>query len=676
MSSFSKLKIGSTQINNGFAGQYYLPYSIGLLQAYVLHNSIDNKRYNFLDPIYKREEFDICIEKLKRSDIVLLSMYVWNEQITLAIAKELKKLDKDKFIIIGGPSVPDNVDGKAEKFLKNNPYLDVCIHQEGERTILKLLDEFPNINYENTPNISYLKNNKYFNNKTIPRLKSFENSPSPYLCGVFDDLIKKNPEERWLASWETNRGCPFSCTYCDWGSATNSKVARIDLDRVSRELDWFSKNKIEFIFCCDANFGMLPRDYDIALKAVENKNKYGYPKVLSVQNTKNARERAYKVQKLLADNGLSKGVTLAMQSVDSHTLKEIKRDNISIADYQELQKRFTEDGITTYTEFILGLPGDTYDSFANGVSDVISSGQHNRIQYNNLSILPNAEMARDDYIKSNNIITKSVPIVNPHGSLDEDPTDGIKEKQEIVISTRTLTKEEWIKTRLYASVSEFFYFNKILQVPIMIKSNLEKKTYRSIFEDLISLNGNKNFPIISKIISNLTKHASSITDGGYEFILEKDCLGIFWPPGELEYIKLLKDSSLKSFFDEAKNYFIKGKNKQNDEIISDCIKLNHNIMRLPFENENKILELNYNIADCYDLIKKNKEFNLKKEKSVIKIVKSDFYFDNWNDWMREVVWYGHRSGRYTCKIENALKNNQNLIDNEKSSNIIGNSYIV
>ena len=165
----------------------------------------------------------------------------------------------------------------------------------------------------------------------------------------------------------------------------------------------------------------------------------------------------------------------------------------------------------------------------------------------------------DDYIKSNNIITKSVPIVNPHGSLDEDPEDGIKEKQEIVISTRTLPKEEWIKTRLYASVSEFF-FNKILQIPIMIKSNLEKQTYRSIFEDLISLNGNKNFPIISKVISNLKKHATSITNGGYEFILEKDCLGIFWPPGELEYIKLLKDGgSFKSFFDEAKNFLLKVK---------------------------------------------------------------------------------------------------------------------
>ena len=31
----------------------------------------------------------------------------------------------------------------------------------------------------------------------------------------------------------------------------------MDLDRVYRELDWFSEHKVEFIFCCDANFGML-----------------------------------------------------------------------------------------------------------------------------------------------------------------------------------------------------------------------------------------------------------------------------------------------------------------------------------------------------------------------------------------------------------------------------------
>ena len=672
-----KFIVGSTQINNGFAGQFYLPYSIGLLQAYFIHNSIDKDKITFLNTIYKREEFETCVNKLISSDIVLFSLYVWNENITLEIAKKIKKIDKKKFIIVGGPSVPDNLDGKAEKFLRDNPFIDVCIHQEGERTILKLLDEFPNNNLLDTPNISFFKGNKFYNNKNLVRLKSFENSPSPYLCGIFDNLIKKNPQERWLASWETNRGCPFSCAYCDWGSATNSKVSRIELDRVFRELDWFSKNKVEFIFCCDANFGMLPRDYEIALKAVKNKKKYGYPKVLSVQNTKNARERAYKVQKLLADNGLSKGVTLAMQSVDPHTLKSIKRDNISIEDYKELQRRFTEDGITTYTEFILGLPGDTYESFADGVSDIIKSGQHNRIQFNNLSILPNAEMARDEYIKKHKIKTIFTPIVNPHGSLDEDPKDGIKEKQELVISTNSLSKEDWIKTRLYASVSEFFYFNKVLQIPIMFKSILEKKSYKNIFEELMALQNNKEFSTIASVIKSLRDHALSITKGNFEFILDKETLGIFWPPGELEYIKILKKNKFDQFYEECIKYFCNTGELYINNILLDCINLNKSMMRRPFEKQDEELSISYNIFDCYTLIKKNKKFSIKKSKQKLKIIKSDFVYETWDDWAREVIWYGHRSGKYTCKIIDLKKNSINKLENKESvSKIIGNSYIV
>ena len=672
-----KIIVGSTQINNGFAGQFYLPYSIGLLQAYFIHNSINKDRITFLNTIYKREEFELCVNKLSSSDIVMLSLYVWNENITLEIAKKIKKIDKKKFIIVGGPSVPDNLDGKAEKFLRDNPFIDVCIHQEGERTILKLLDEFPNNNLPDTPNISYLKDGQFYNNKNLVRLKSFENSPSPYLCGIFDNLIKENPEEKWLASWETNRGCPFSCAYCDWGSATNSKVSRIELDRVFRELDWFSKNKVEFIFCCDANFGMLPRDYEIALRAVDNKKKYGYPKVLSVQNTKNARERAYKVQKLLADNGLSKGVTLAMQSVDSHTLKSIKRDNISIEDYKELQRRFTEDGITTYTEFILGLPGDTYESFADGVSDIIKSGQHNRIQFNNLSILPNAEMARDEYIKKHKIKTVFTPIVNPHGSLDEDPKDGIKEKQELVISTNSLSKENWIKTRLYASVSEFFYFNKVLQIPIMFKSILEEKSYRNIFEELMALENNEEFPIIASVIKSLKDHASSITKGNFEFILDKETLGIFWPPGELAYIKILKNNKFDQFYQECKKIFCNTRELYINNILLDCINLNKSMMRRPFEKQNEELTLSYNIFDCYTLIKKNKKFSIKKSKQKLEIIKSDFFYETWDDWAREVIWYGHRSGKYTCKIKDFENNSTAKLENkENGSKIIGNSYIV
>ena len=647
----NKIKVGATQINNGFSGQYYLPYSIGLLYAFVKKNSSDPERYDFNSIIYKRKHLDDCFEHLKDRNVVLFSTYVWNENISLEIAKKLKKYDKSKFIIFGGPSVPDNKFGKAEAYLKKNNFIDILIHQEGERTILKLLDEYPNNKLSETHNISYFENKKYKNIPNLPRLKDFEKVPSPYLTGIFDDLIKENPKEKWLASWETNRGCPFSCTYCDWGSATNSKVARMHLDRVYAELDWFSKNKVEFIFCCDANFGMLPRDYDIALKAAENKKKYGYPHVLSVQNTKNARERAYKVQKLLADTGLSKGVTLAMQSIDMHTLKNIKRDNISIEDYQELQKRFTKDNIPTYTEFILGLPGDTYDSFAKGVSDVIDSGQHNRIQYNNLSILPNAEMADPDYLKNNKIRIVEGPIVNIHGSLDESPQDGIHERQQLVISTNTLSFKDWKKTRIYASISELIYFNKLLQIPLLVLNKIEKLEFQALFEYF--MNSPKKFEVLHRINKNFDDHATQISKGKSEFLYKDGLLDIYWPPGEFEYINLVLNDQLNNFYREIDEYFSQlCTSKFNKLIFKQSLELNQKMMRLPHNTENIKFEDKYNIFESYQSILKLGDFNFSESQpKFLKIINNDLKFKNINDWLKNVIWYGHRSGKYLCKVE-------------------------
>ena len=140
--------------------------------------------------------------------------------------------------------------------------------------------------------------------------------------------------ESWIGLWETNRGCPFRCTFCDWGSATAAKVTKFGEERLYREVDWFADKKIEYIFCCDANFGIQKRDVDIANYVAGVKKETGYPVALSVQNTKNATERAYETQKILSDAGLNKGVALSMQSVDMTTLEAIKRDNISLGTHE------------------------------------------------------------------------------------------------------------------------------------------------------------------------------------------------------------------------------------------------------------------------------------------------------------------------------------------------------
>ena len=389
-------KIGLSQINNSFSGAHYLPYAAGLMESYVLAHAKDPERYQFLKPLFRRMPVDEAAAQFHDADIVGFSLYSWNERLTLAIAQRLKKQNPAVIVIVGGPQVPD----RCEDFLRSNPFIDVAVHGEGEHVFLELLEALDANSINEVSGISFIDDRDQFVTNPKPsRIRDLDKIPSPYLSGTFDELMADYPETEWLILWETNRGCPFKCTFCDWGSATQAKVFQFGMERLNQEMDWFSHNKVEFIFCCDANFGIIKRDVDIAEYAATNKARLGYPHALSVQNTKNATDRAYLTQKILADAGLNKGVTLSMQSLDVTTLTNIKRENISLDTYEILQNRFTDDGVPTYSDLILALPGETYNSFTKGVSELIENGQHNRIQFNNLSVLPNAEMGDPEYLK-------------------------------------------------------------------------------------------------------------------------------------------------------------------------------------------------------------------------------------------------------------------------------------
>ena len=258
--------VGLVQINNSFSGANYLPYSVGLLQAYAEKNLTAPQNYNYLDPIFKRISIQEAIKHLSKVNIAGFSLYVWNERLSIEIMRQLKKDYPDILIICGGPQVPDH----SEQFLRDNFFIDLSVHGEGEPTFLKLLETYPSRDWTNISGVSWISSDgSFITNSKSERMKDLSVLPSPYLSGVFDPLMGKNPASEWLILWETNRGCPFPCTFCDWGSAIADRVYRFDLERIYSELDWFSKNKIEFIFNCDANFGILSRDIDIARRAAK-----------------------------------------------------------------------------------------------------------------------------------------------------------------------------------------------------------------------------------------------------------------------------------------------------------------------------------------------------------------------------------------------------------------------
>lgn len=647
-----KVTIGLVQINNSFSGQNYLPYSIGSLESYARRHARNPERLHFLPQIFKRIPIYRIVNHLESADIAGFSTYVWNIQISLEAARRLKERRPDILIIFGGPQIPD----PAEEFMRQHPFIDLAVHNEGERVFTELLGKLESRDWHNLPSLSFIDSEgRYVRTPNAQRIKDLSEIPSSFLNGVFDHLIATNPQEQWIGLWETNRGCPFSCTYCDWGSAVASKVGQFEMDRLKAEVDWFAKNKIDFVFSCDANFGIFQRDIEISRYVADVKQKTGYPKALSVQNTKNATERAYQTQKILADAGLNKGVTLSMQTLSMDVLRNIKRDNISLETYFELQRRFTRDKVETYSDLILALPGETVESYIAAIDQLIEAGQHNRIQFNNLSILPNAEMGDPAYQKKFGMVTVKSRIINFHGSLEESDDD-VPEEQLLVVATDAMPADDWRRARAISWMTSFLHFDKLLQIPLIVAHHMGGLRYRDMLAAFMAVDRSE-FPVLGEIRDFFESEARSIQNGGPEYVYSKEWLGIFWPADEYMYIKLTAEQRMQQFYHEAEQLMTRlaaeAPEKLPPRLLEDTFRLNRELVSRPFAGNDITVDIDYDILSYWQAARQNEPQPMRREPTRVVVRRSKSRYDNFSDWCREVVWWGNKKGAYLYTSESA-----------------------
>ena len=451
------------------------------------------------------------------------------------------------------------------------------------------------------------------------------------------------PHENYFANYILSHNCAF----CDWGVGAKKRMADFELERLWEEIDWFTKHNVKFVYCCDANFGMYKdRDFAIAKKFVENKKLYGCPEALSVQNTKNSTEASYNIQKEMTKSGLSKGVLLAFQSLHEPTLKAIKRDNIKLKTFYDLQRRFTSEGVETFSDIILGLPEETYETFTEGVSTLMEMGQHNRIQFNNLSILPNSEMGDPEYQKKYGLELIETKMINIHGNLGE-WIDNIYETQFLVVSTNSLSREEWVKCRSFAFMVSLAHFNKLLQIPSIIMNVNYKIRYKDIIQSLMDATS----PALSKIRNFFVDKACDIQNGGAEYCESKEWLNIWWPADEFAFIQLIKEGLLEDFYKESLDIFcsILPENG-NKELLEQAFLLNKNLIKIPFVNEGLEIELTYNIWDIYRINLVGESIAIENGLYKYSINRSSKTWNSWEQWYREVVWYSNKKGAYLYSV--------------------------
>jgi hypothetical protein len=132
-----------------------LPYSIGLLQAYAQKHAQEPEHYEYLLPVCRRMPVDQAVECLRNAHVVGFSAYIWNIQLSLAIAQRLKEQDPRKLIVFGGHQVPARA-GQTADFLRRYPFVDILCHGEGEQVFLAILEKSETRNWEGIPSVSYL----------------------------------------------------------------------------------------------------------------------------------------------------------------------------------------------------------------------------------------------------------------------------------------------------------------------------------------------------------------------------------------------------------------------------------------------------------------------------------------------------------------------------------------
>lgn len=336
--------------------------------------------------------------------IWLFSNYMWSIDVNMQVSDAVKQHNPSNFTIHGGPSTPDYEQACID-FMNENASVDIAVHGEGEITITEVFESLSanknvgvTINAHKMSSVAGLTyrdplTKGLVRTSTRERMKQPDEVPSPYLSGLFDGYGGRVE----AAIIETNRGCPYGCTFCDWGSATNQKIRKFDMARVEEEITWIGKNNIRVLWIADANFGLYDRDIDISRYIIETKQKYGYPQEIVVNYTKNATWRLVEIIKIFSEGGIIGQGIISIQTTDEKTLEVIDRKNIRTQRYDELAKAFTDLNLPLSTDLMIGLPGMTVDSFLNDLQRYIDMDIS--VKAYPTQLLPNSPMAAPEYLQ-------------------------------------------------------------------------------------------------------------------------------------------------------------------------------------------------------------------------------------------------------------------------------------
>lgn len=608
-----------------------MPQAIGSIGSYLQTNlDFDSSVKLFKYP----EKLITSLENDNLPDIIGFSNYIWNFRLSYEICKIIKKKHPKIITVFGGPNFPI-VEEEFKNFLLSHSKIDFYVQKEGEIAFLNLVK----IALKNNFNIERMKKNEIKsvfslgkdNILNIPeteeRIVDLSVVPSPYTTGILDEFF----DGKLTPIIQTNRGCPFSCTFCVEGLNYYNKIRKNSLSKLSSEIMYIGKKMKVLrkkggrndLFIADSNFGMYKDDISFSQELAKSRKQYNWPEYINVATGKNQKERVLEASKII-DGALR--LSGSIQSLDEEVLKNVKRANISADGLMDLALSAQNVGANSYSEIILGLPGDSKKKHINSVKTVIESGFTNVLLFQ-LMILPGTELATLETKKKFKMNLKNRVLPRCYGYYKLFGKDIIAaEIEEICVGTSTLSFEDYLECRKMHLMVSIFYndgiFGSIIKllkslnisiwewIELLCKNTPPKKLYGLFFsfekatiKELWS--SKRELVKFTSTKKNINKFLNGEIGNNLLFTYKTKAINDFNEP--------ISDFVKKTTIKLLKNY--KMYNKEIDMFITDCVNYHLLSMKNLFKENEKVPSGKF----IYDI---KKFMNTKKFKGI-----KDFHYN-------------------------------------------------
>ena len=611
------------QIGVSYSSPCFLPYSAGCIAAYLKQDKEICEAYEIPDIVVMREDVPTVLRRFRNPAVVAFSCYIWNFEYNKTVARALKALYPEVKIVFGGHQVsPDGA------MLEEYGYVDYLQHGEGEEATALFLKALKNGgDLAAVPGLSFRRDG---GTVTTPAVTPCDLSsyPSPYLTGEFDGIMREFPDREFHATLETNRGCPYDCAYCEW--CVTKKLRPFPMDKIKSEIEWIASHKIKYTYCADANFGILDRDVEIAQYVVEMKKKYGYPDVFKPCYAKESDDNVFAAGYLLNKNNTDKGVTLAYQTLSDEALENIGRKNLTLKRFESLDIRYTAAGIPTYTELILGLPGETYESFCRGICTLLESGQNNSMTVYECQVYPNSRMGDPAYQKKHGIKTAVIPMLGIHYN----PTfNGVGEYLEIVTETATMPKEDWVRAYMFAVVLQTFHHLALLRFFAIYLHRERQVSYYDFYGALFRYIYEENAGYLHELFAELYARKADTVTANWTYQTEVfGTTGFYFEEGAFLELIYHADAFWSDILPFLRSFDIPR------DLFDELLIYQRELLRTMGKTE-AVLDLSWNFYPYFE--DQSGATALRRVPSHLR-AKSDLGIVGWPDYAKKVVWFGKR----------------------------------